>query len=70
MLLNFFPISFEFDEYNVDKIDYTQEKLTELRRLHNTTHSFFRNEDYIYVSNGKSSADLTGYSIILSLSTA
>ncbi len=58
MLLNFFPITFEFDEYNVDKIDYTQEKLTELRKLHNTTHSFFRNEDHIYVSNGKSSADL------------
>ena len=58
MLLNFFPITFEFDKYDVDKIDYTQEKLTELRKLHNTTHSFFRSEDDIYVSNGKSSADL------------
>ena len=58
MLLNFFPITFEFDEYNIDNIDYSREKLTELRKLHNTTHSFFRNENDIYVSNGKSSADL------------
>jgi hypothetical protein len=58
MQLNFFPIAFEFDEYNVDKTDYTQEKLTNLRKSHNSTHSFFRNGDNIYVSNDKSSADL------------
>ncbi len=51
MQLNFFPINIEFDSYQVNTEPYTEERLAELRKLHNTTHSFFRNEDLIYITN-------------------
>lgn len=57
MRTNFFPITFEFDEYSIRRIDYQDGVLDELRLEHNSTHSFFRHEDHIYVSN-KSGDDL------------
>lgn len=51
MYLNFFPINIEFDKFHINTESYSQERLTELRGLHNTTHSFFRNGDLIYISN-------------------
>lgn len=51
MQLNFFPINIEFDKYQIFKEPYTEKRLAELRKLYNSTHSFFRNEEYIFVSN-------------------
>lgn len=51
MQLNYFPINFEFDDYQISTEPYTVERLAELRKLHNSTHSFFRNDDSIYISN-------------------
>ncbi len=51
MQLNYFPINIEFDEYQVNSEPYHEERLAELRTLHNSTHSFFRNGDSIYISN-------------------
>lgn len=51
MTTNFFPIDFKFSEYQVTRTEYTEELLTELRSKYNTTHSFFRQDDFIYISN-------------------
>jgi hypothetical protein len=51
MQLNFFPINIEFDNYQISAETYEESRLAELRSLHNATHSFFRNEDFIYISN-------------------
>jgi len=54
MHLNYFPIIFEFDRYQINAEPYSEqqpERLAELRKLYNTTHSFFRNGDWIYISN-------------------
>jgi Piwi domain len=51
MHLNYFPINIEFDNYQINSEPYSEERLIELRKLYNTTHSFFRNGDLIYISN-------------------
>lgn len=51
MRLNYFPINIEFDTYQIHTDNYTEERLAELRKLYNTTHSFFRNGNTIYISN-------------------
>lgn len=51
MQLNYFPIKFEFDQYQIKTEPYSEERLNELRSLYNSTHSFFRNGEAIYVSN-------------------
>jgi Piwi domain len=51
MQLNYFPIKIGFDKYNISSEPYTYERLGELRKLYNTTHSFFRHGDSIYISN-------------------
>src|SRR5690625_5939480 len=51
MRLNYFPIKFDFENYQIRATDYTDDKLTELREKYNDTHMMFRNEDRIYISN-------------------
>ncbi|MBR9859792.1 Piwi domain protein [bacterium] len=51
METNIYPIEIEFEEYQISRLQYSEEKLKELREQHNNTHSFFRNGDYIYISN-------------------
>lgn len=51
MILNYFPIKFEFDSYQVQTTPYEDGKLQELRSKYNPTHSFFRNGDDIVISN-------------------
>ncbi|MDN3707246.1 Piwi domain-containing protein [Myroides ceti] len=51
MQLNYFPINIEFEQYQISTELYSDERLTELRNLHNATHSFFRNGESIYISN-------------------
>ncbi len=40
MQLNYFPIKFEFEEYQIKTEPYSEERLKELRALYNATHSF------------------------------
>ena len=54
MQLNYFPINIEFDKYQINTEPYSAERLAELRRLYNSTHSFFRNGDNIFISNKES----------------
>ena len=51
MQLNYFPINIEFEKYQISTEPYSEERLAELRKQYNTTHSFFRNGDSIYISN-------------------
>jgi len=59
MQTNFFPINIDFEEYQINAEPYSTERLTELRNAFNTTHSFFRNEDLIYVSNKKNDENIS-----------
>ena len=51
MQLNFFPINIGSDKFQIFTEPYSEERLAELRNLHNATHSFFRNGDVIFISN-------------------
>ncbi len=51
MQLNYFPIQIDFERYQINTEPYTQERLAELRALYNSTHSFFKNGDAIFISN-------------------
>lgn len=59
MQINFFPINFDFTEYQINTESYSVERLAELRKQHNDTHSFFKNGDSIYISNKDSEVDLS-----------
>ena len=50
MLTNFFPISLPFEKFQVRRVNHQDGLLDELRRENNSTHSFFRDGDYIYIS--------------------
>lgn len=53
MQLNYFPININMslEKYQISTDTYSEERLAELRKQHNSTHSFFRNGDTIYISN-------------------
>lgn len=51
MELNFFPIQFEFEKFQINTEQYSVVRLAELRQAYNSTHSFFRRDDLIYISN-------------------
>ena len=56
MITNFFEISIPYEDFQISRFRYTQELLESLRKDHNEKCSFFRCEDYIYVSPMKSSS--------------
>ncbi|PRY08384.1 argonaute-like protein [Pontibacter ummariensis] len=51
MQINFFPIQIPFDQFHINTEPFSKERLDELRDKFNSTHSFFRNGDNIYISN-------------------
>lgn len=59
MQLNYFPINIDFDKYQINTEPYSEERLAELRNLHNATHSFFRNGDSIFISNKDADENVT-----------
>ncbi|WP_299110036.1 Piwi domain-containing protein [uncultured Winogradskyella sp.] len=58
MNLNFYPINFEFEDYQISKVSYSEDRLLELRGKHNHTHSFFRNGDELFISNKDGDEDV------------
>src|SRR5271165_7428453 len=50
MLTNFFRIDLPFEDFDIQRLAYSEEQLWELRQKHNSICSFFRNEDWIYIS--------------------
>jgi hypothetical protein len=57
MVTNFFRITFPFDLFDVQRTEYSDRRMAELRATHNANASFFRNGDFIYISP-KKGADL------------
>ena len=53
MYTNFFSISFPFEEFQINRISFSQDKLKELRDKYNSTHSFFRSDNFVIVSKIK-----------------
>ncbi len=67
MKYNFFPIKFEFDEFDIQRIPYKEGLLPDLRKQYNSTHSFFRRGDFIYISPGTADAVNLGTTVRLSI---
>lgn len=59
MQLNYFPINIDFDKFQIFTETYSEERLAELRNQFNSTHSFFRNGDTIFISNKDADESLT-----------
>jgi hypothetical protein len=59
MLSNAYPIIVETPEVSMRSFNYSDDRLSELRSAHNTTHSFFRLDDHI-MSLWNSGNDITG----------
>ncbi len=51
MQLNYFPIHFDFSDYQVITELYSDERLQELRQEYNSSYSFFRDGNLIVISN-------------------
>ncbi|PRY98205.1 argonaute-like protein [Marinilabilia salmonicolor] len=51
MNLNYFPIEFDFYDYQVITQPYSDDRLNELRRAYNASYSFFRDGNLIVISN-------------------
>lgn len=57
MYSNFFPLEFDLKEYQISTVNASEGLLNKLRERHNSTHSFFKRGNKIYISN-KSGEDL------------
>ncbi len=51
MQLNYFPIRFDFSDYQIITETYSDERLQELRQNYNSSYSFFRDGNLIAISN-------------------
>lgn len=58
MQLNYFPIHFDFSDYQVITEAYSDERLHELRQKHNSLYSFFRDGNLIVISNNEDEENL------------
>lgn len=48
---NIFPLQIDFENFQISRTPFSEEKLAQLRNDYNHTHSFFRKGDFIYISN-------------------
>lgn len=60
MQTNFFPFGIAGDSFQAQTLSYSTEKLTDLRRAHNSEYSFFRYGDLIVVSPHDEESDPIG----------
>lgn len=60
MLTNFFPFGISDDAIQIQTVEYSEEKLNELRDKYNSTNSFFKNGDRIIVSPHKPESEPLG----------
>lgn len=70
MELNFFPINIDFDEFQISRTKYSDETLKELRNKYNKSHSFFRDGDYIYISNNSDENIELGETVTLKINSS
>lgn len=67
LISNIYPIEFDFEEFTIQRIKWDDGLLDKLRQKHNKTHSFFRNEEYIYISSGVENAEQIGEMVLLKI---
>ena len=60
MLTNFFPFGINDDPVQVQSVEYSEERLNELRSNHNSANSFFRYGEKIVISPHKSNTEPLG----------
>lgn len=65
MKSNFYPITFDFTAFDVQRVPYQDGRLPQLRHQYNATHSFFRRGDFIYISPGTPEAETLGVTVHL-----
>jgi hypothetical protein len=53
MVTNFFKVDLPFEEFDIQRTAYSDERLASLRKEHNAEASFFRYGDFIYISPAK-----------------
>ncbi len=58
METNFYPITIDCETFQITRTEYSEEKLKDLREKNNHTHSFFRNGEWIYISNKEGDENL------------
>lgn len=59
VVTNFYEIGLPFESFNIRCIQYTPEKLKELRLNHNQTHSFFRRDVFLFTNKKELSSKLS-----------
>lgn len=57
---NIFPIVLEFDEFQIQRINWEEGKLDSLRERYNQSYSFFRSGDFVYISPGQDNLEQLG----------
>lgn len=68
MITNFFRIELPFEFFQIQRLQFTEEKWQNLKKQYNRDVSFFRHGDYMYISPRKGSALEIGERIQLSVS--
>ncbi len=53
MILNTFRTNLDFETFQIQRVPYEDGLLDQYREQYNNTHSFFRNGDFIYISDNK-----------------
>lgn len=70
MEINFFPINIDFEEFQISRTKYSDVTLKELRNKYNKSHSFFRDGDYIYISNNSDDNIELGETVTLKINSS
>lgn len=57
---NIFPIEIPFDEFQIQRVEWKEDRLSELRDQHNQNYSFFKKGDFIYISPSREDLPMLG----------
>ncbi|GGK56081.1 Piwi domain-containing protein [Rufibacter glacialis] len=64
---NIFPVDITFEDFQIQRIPFSEGLIEVLRNEHNSTHSFFRNGNWIYISPGENDAIEIGETVTLNI---
>ena len=67
MLTNLYPIEILSDSITIRRLSYRDGLLEELRSQFNSTHSFFRSDDYVYISHMEGPAQNIGEEVTINI---
>jgi hypothetical protein len=62
---NIFPLDIPFEEFQIQRIPYSEQQLDLLRKEHNTQYSFLKKGDHIYISPSTNTLPMLGQLITL-----